>query len=121
MSTLITASGTGSTTSPELVLGYDTARESRNIVHDLISGDIAVTLIAPRPRSGTLELLYFDEAAAFAGLALHEQETTFTLDDDDSAGVSMTYVVSGSGIRLTLDDETRDAWVLSVGYQEVDL
>lgn len=120
MVSLITANdGTTNTTSPLVVLGYQTARESQNIVHDLIGGGIAVTLIRPRPRKGTLELGYLLEADAAAALALHARETTFTLTDSDRASVTMTYVVDGS-ISLELFDETRDRWVVSVDYQEVE-
>lgn len=120
MTTLITVNdGTATTTSPALVLGYDTSRESLNIVHDIIGGGIAVTLIRPRPRQGTLELFYTTEAGAFAALSLHSRESTFTLSDTDRPAVSMTYVADGS-MSLSLDTETRTRWVLSVGYQEVE-
>lgn len=118
MTTTITATNGAGTATPQLVYGYDTERQSRNVVHDLIGGDIAVSLIAPRRRSGRLQLLFDNEADAFACLALHAQETSFTLDVDDVPGVAMTYVVNGT-VRLVLDDETHDAWTVEAGYQEV--
>lgn len=121
MTSLITVNdGTSDTTSPALVLGYETSQESQNIIHDIIGGGIAVTLVRPRPRAGTLELFYLTEADAFEALALHARETTFSLSDTDRPSVAMTYVTDGS-IDLGLDDEGRQRWVLSVGYQEVEL
>jgi len=115
--TTITAAAGGLTTSPVAVDGYEATRASQNIVHDLISGDIAVTLISPRPRSGTLQLVYGNAADAFAAFTLHETETTFFLERDDLPALNMTYVLDGD-LTITVDD-SREAWVLAVGFQEV--
>jgi len=120
MSTTITAISTSASVTPLLVLGYETTRTSRNIVYDLLDGGIGIVLGSPRPRSGTLELLFDDETSAFAALTLHEQETTFSLADEDRPSVDMTYVLGEGDLSLTLDSDTRTAWVLAVPYQEVD-
>ncbi|KKX96929.1 hypothetical protein [Microbacterium sp. Ag1] len=111
--------GLGFTLNPSLVLGYQTSRESLNTIHDLIGGGIAVTLVRPRPRSGTLALFFPTEGGAFFALEKHALETTFTLTDTDRPSVNMTYVTHGS-TDLALDPETRNRWVLTVGYQEVE-
>lgn len=119
MTSLITVNdGTEESVSPTLVLGYGTSRESLNIVHDIIGGGIAVTLIRPRPRAGTLELFFSEETPAFEALELHSRESTFTLSDTDRPAVGMTYVVEGTS-DLALDG-SRKRWTLSVGYQEVE-
>jgi len=121
MASLITVNdGTTGSISPALVLGYQARRESRNIVHDIIGGGIALTLIRPRPRSGTLELFFLTEDDAFAALTKHALETTFTLSDADRPSVGMTYALSG-GIDIRLDQATRVRWVVAVDYQEVEL
>lgn len=121
MTTLINANdGTGTSVSPALVLGYETSRESQNQVHQIIGGGIAVTLVRPNPRSGTLELFFLEEADAVAALELHSREATFTLSDTDRPSIGMTYVCDGT-TSLRLDDQTRRRWILSVGYQEVEL
>lgn len=119
MTTTITAAGSGDTTSPLTVVGYEAARESRNQTRDLLDGGIAVVLNKPRPRSGTLRLLYAEEAQAFAAMDIHAQETTFTLETDDRVSVGMTYVLGEGDVTIALDDETRDAWVVSVPFQEI--
>lgn len=118
MSSLITRTSDSATTSPTLVLGYETTRSGRNVVHDLINGDIAVTIVKPRPRSGTLELFYPDETEAWAAFALHSLADTYTLADTDRPGIGMLYVVQNAS--LALDDATRNRWVVSVEYQEIE-
>lgn len=120
MSTTITRTSDTAETHPDLVLGYATSVESRNVIHDLIDGSIAVTLVAARPRAGTLELFYVDEAEAWAALSMHRSADSFTIVDSDRPDIGMTYVVDGR-IGLALDDSTRDHWQVSVGYQEVVL
>jgi len=119
MSATISAANGAGTTSPLTILSpYETSWTSRNIVHDLVGGDIAVSLVKPRPRSGELALLYDNETDARAAADLHTQETTFTLTETDPASVSMTYAVDGQ-VRCALDESTLSAWIVSVGYQEV--
>lgn len=115
--TTISAS-VGGVTYPRLVLGYETSRESRNVVHDLIGGGIAVALVAPRPRSGDLRLFYPEEVDAWGALELHSLEAVFTLTEASRPAVGMTYVVNGS-VSLALDDNTRKNWVVTIPYQEV--
>jgi hypothetical protein len=97
---------------------WETAWRGRNIVHDLIGGGIAVSLVRPRPRAGSMVLLYDTETDAFAAAALHLEETTFVLTESDPASVSMTYVVDGD-LRVSLDESSLRAWLVTVGYQEV--
>ncbi|MFJ6534413.1 hypothetical protein [Microbacterium sp. NPDC091662] len=117
-SLIIPNDGTSANVSPTLVLGYEASLESKNVVHDIIGGGIGVTLIRPRPRSGTLALFFTEESAAFAAVELHKRETSFTLSDTDRPVVGMRYIVDGSvGIRLT-DDRKR--WEVSIDFQEVE-
>lgn len=120
MTALITPNdGSGLNVSPTLVLGYETSRESQNIVHPIIGGGIGVSLRRADPRAGTLELFFTDETPAFEAVQVHTRETSFTLSDSDRPVINMTYVVSGSvSIRLT-DDRKR--WEVSISYQEVEL
>ena len=119
MSTTITATNGAGATSPSLILGYEADREGRNIVHDLIGGGIAVALIAPRPRSGDLQLFYPVEADAWASVALHAEESSFSVTDTDRPAVGMTYVVT-DGVKIALDSQTRNRWVVTVSFQEVE-
>lgn len=119
MSATIAATNGAGTTSPLTILSpWESRRISRNVVHNLTGGDIAVSLVTPQPRSGTMDLLYPDEAAAFACEELHRQESAFTLTETDRPHLSMTYVVDGDvGIRL--DPDTLTLFIVSISYQEV--
>ena len=111
------ANGAGST-SPLAVAGYDAARQSRNIIHDLLDGTIGVSFIAPRPRSGDLVTVYDDAAQAFAALDLYGEECAFTLASSDLTQLGMTFVVDGT-IGVEQDRAHPGIWYVLVGYQEV--
>lgn len=121
MTTVITAStGSPSTTTPTLVLGYEAARASGNRVHSLIGGGVAAVLALGNPRKGTLRLFYPSRPAAFEALSMHVRAATFALTDTDLGQVEMTYVLAeGGSTSIALDDVTRNAWVVSVDFQEV--
>lgn len=119
MTIIITATNGSGSTSPYDLTTYEVGRDSRNVIRDTIGGGIGVTLVPARPRAGTHELLYADEAPARAALDLHAQATRFTLVDSDSPASNMTYVTAGR-MRLVFRAD-RIAWVLSIGYQEVQL
>lgn len=120
MSTLITHGA--DTITPTQVLGYDTEREAGNIVHPILGrSNPDVTLRPARLRTGTLTLGFHgrtSEADSLTAEALHATGGVFAVVSTDRATVEMSYVVDGM-IRRELDDESRDAWVLSVGFQEV--
>jgi hypothetical protein len=119
MSSFITANNGAGSTSPVMILGYSTTRDSRNIVRDLIGGGIAVSLIAPRLRSGSLNLFYSDEAQAWTALNLLSNESAYALTDTDRPDIGMTFVVNGP-LALDLDDQTRDLWTITLPYQEIN-
>lgn len=118
MPTITALDGTGASSSPTLVLGYEAARGSRNIVHNLIGGGIGVTLIPPAPRSGTLQLFYPAEADAAAALALHARPCLFQITESGRESVDMVYIQTGE-LSIRLEASTADHWVVAVGYQEV--
>jgi hypothetical protein len=117
MAHTITATNGAGSTSPTAIEGYTPSRQSRNLIHDLLDGSIGVSLIAPRPRSGQLRLLYRVQADAFSALDLLAEESTFTLASTDVPAVGMSFVIDGS-VDLDLDATVGNWWVL-VGYQEV--
>lgn len=119
MTATITATNGAGTTTPLTVLSpYETRWAGRNVIHQLTGGGIAVSLVTPLPRAGTLELLYQSEAAAYACAELHKAETAFTLTETDRPAVSMTYVVAG-GVTVALDPDTLTVFIVTIDYQEV--
>lgn len=117
--TVITRLSDSATTTPTLVLGWTDERESQTVVHDLIGGGIAVTLVDSRPRSGTMSLLYSTEANAVAARDLLASADEYTIADPDrAAAVDMQFVTLSTS--LVLDDESRDAWQIDVDFQEIE-
>ncbi|WP_157156263.1 hypothetical protein [Diaminobutyricimonas sp. LJ205] len=111
-------SGTASV-APELVLGYQTNRESNNVVHRLVDGSVSVTLRETNLRAGTLELFFLTEPAAAECVQMHADGSLFLFTEPERPTLSMTYVVAGR-IGFALEEQTRDRWIVSVDYQEVD-
>ncbi|MDT0142795.1 hypothetical protein [Microbacterium sp. PRC9] len=117
MTYTITATNGAGSTAPISVEGYTPSRQSRNIIHDLLDGSIGVSYIAPRPRSGSLRLLYTSEALAFTALNLFAAETSFIFTSTDNPAVGMTFALDGSiDMERTADV---NLWWVNVGYQEV--
>lgn len=106
--------GTTSTT-PYMLLGYETAVEKPIRLHAIIGrGDPDVTLSETGTRSGTLSCFYATEAEAVAALDVLKQVGTFTLTDSDYPNIGMLFVSS----RLALRYDQKH-WVLDIEYTEV--
>lgn len=104
---------------PLLVLGYDTARESRNVIHKIIASATPVVTLRPAaPRKGTLALLFPNEAAADLAMRVHSRAAVFDLDEPDLPRSNMRYVLDGNVAR-SLDPESQLVWIVTVDYQEI--
>lgn len=107
-------------TTPELVLGYESTRRSRNKVHEILGGGTVVSLGESGLRTGRLELFYLTEQAAVDAELMHSKPAVFTLATPDTPTTAMTYTLAdGGSIVRTLDAETRTRWVVAVDFQEV--
>jgi hypothetical protein len=117
MASTITQRGT--TITPLLVTGYDTSRDSANIVHWIIGReDPDVTLRRAKLRRGTLNMLFATEAQAASCENVHTDPEVFVFADTDLPSIGMRYVVNGP-ITRGLDPETRELWLVTVAYQEI--
>ena len=107
------------TTVPDLVLGYESTRETGTIVHAIIgSASPDVTLRPAMLRTGRLALFYTTKDAAFAAEAMHNAASSFTIADTDVPDIGMTYVLAGQ-LGQALEDTTRARWILTVPFQEI--
>lgn len=146
MTTIITADN-GVTIYPTLVNGFESSRESQNLVRTILGReDPSVALRPATLRTGTLTLVFgargaaselvvidgivqaldvpaLDAAAASADAeALHASGRKFVFTDTDVPSVAMAYVMQQGGrITRSLDPATRRVWLLSVDFQEVPL
>jgi|GEM_PF-2156396 len=121
MNTITILDGSGRQMSPELIhQAWAPARQSRNIVHELLDGTIATALVAAAPRKGRLQLYFVDEGSAATCVNLHAAPASFSLVSDESSTVSMTYVIADRGsATYQLDPETRHLWLVYVDFQEI--
>lgn len=112
-----------STVIPTQILGYETERESQNIVHAIMGrSEPDVTLRPAYLRTGTLSLGFegvTSETDSKAAEDLHATGGVFTLNAD-RVTAGMSYVVTGT-VKRTLEEETRDAWIVEFSFQEVSV
>jgi len=119
MATTITSGA--STLSPTVVDGYEANREAQTIVH-VIPGSATPDVIL-RPallRSGTLTCMWHgasSEANSKTAADLLATAATFALVSTDRTSIPMPFVVTGTVTRR-LEDQSRDAWIVSFGFQE---
>lgn len=117
MSTTLTKGGASIV--PLVVLGYESARETGNILHTVLGrADVDVTFKAAGLRTGTLQLLFPTLTAALSAEAMHSSVGSITLTSSDLPGIGMKYVPAGS-IALALDADTSTRWTVSVDFQEI--
>lgn len=118
MTTTITAGS--ATITPLLVEGYEATRAGGALVHQILGAAAPdVTLRPAGMRTGTLVLLFSDEAQAHAAdSALAGAVIAALVDTTRSIGMSFV-IPDGQGIALALDATTRNHWHLSVPFQEV--
>ncbi|MBN9207282.1 MAG: hypothetical protein J0H96_01300 [Microbacterium ginsengisoli] len=116
MASTITTSST--TITPDAVDGFESQRAAGTLVHPILgSSSPDITLRPARLRSGTLRLVFLSETAAKAAEDALSAAAVFTLTTDRTT-LPSTLVITDR-ITRALDDATRAAWIVTVGYQEV--
>jgi len=109
----------GTTTfTPILIRDYQSTQTSGNLIHELLGGEVDVTLREASTRSGSLQLLFPDEATAQACRAAHASAAVFELHQTDATSVEMTYVVDGR-LEVAPDEEAENVWWVTVEYREL--
>lgn len=120
MTALITGGATSIT--PDVVLGYESAREAASIAHPILgSSSPDVTLRPAQMRAGTLTLGFIQATAEADSSAAEENLSTaaaFTLTESIRPTVGMRFIVTGT-IRRALSSETRATWTVKFDYTEV--
>lgn len=104
--------------SPYLRLNAEQTIGSRNIIHELLGGGVAVTFGGDTLTTSTLEMLFTSEAASLDAYNKLNTGHIFQLTDYSKTSTSMYFVVSGS-ITRTLEIESQDVWVITCDVQEV--
>jgi hypothetical protein len=104
--------------SPYLRLNAEQTIESRNVVHELLGGGVAVTFGGEAKATTTLEMLFTSEADSLDAYNKLNTGHLFLLTDYSKTSTSMYFSVAGSINRQFLP-ETEDTWTITVDVQEV--
>jgi hypothetical protein len=105
--------------SPLLIDGWQESVDTRNVLNPVVGGGVDYTLYPASLRSGQFVAVFDDEDAAAELLRMHQRPARFTLQDADRPSVAMLYIADGTVTRA-LDDESRDYWLVTIPFQEVD-
>lgn len=120
MSTFITT-GT-ETINPTEILEYADESDGGNLIHRVLGRAAPdVTLRPGNLRTGTLTLGFEgpdSETDSAAARTLLNTGTVFALASTDRATVEMAFVRLGT-VGRQLESTTRDAWIVTVQFQEV--
>lgn len=91
---------------------------TRNQVHELLGGGVAVTFGGDTLAKSSLEMLFTSEASALDAYTQLNTGHVFQLTDYSKTSTSMYFAVSGDITREYLT-ETEDTWLISCDIQEV--
>ncbi len=117
MTTIITDAT--STVTPDLVLEYNTERESRNVLHNVIGkAEPDVSLELDGLRFGTLHLFFEAREDAWTAYEALGAIGTWELTDTDYPQIGMNFVRTRA-MKMGLDPVSRRRWIIEMDYQEV--
>lgn len=106
------------TFSPYLRLNAETTISSRNQVHELLGGGVAVTFGGSAQATTSLELLFTSQADALDAYTQLNTGHIFQLTDGTKSSLNMYFSVAGS-IKREYVIDTEDTWLITVDVQEV--
>lgn len=106
------------TFSPYLRMTASQTINSRNIIHELLAGGVAVTFAGETTSTGTLEMLFTSEADSLEAYTQLNTGHIFELTDADKTSTSMFFVIAGA-ITRTYEVESADTWIITCDIQEV--
>jgi hypothetical protein len=104
--------------SPFLRINAEQTIDSRNVIHPLLGGGVAVTFSGESLATTTLEMLFTSEADSLDAYNKLNTGHIFQLTDYSKTTTSMYFVVAGSIDRQYLTN-TEDTWIINVNVQEV--
>ncbi|MEV8265965.1 hypothetical protein AB0P00_17645 [Microbacterium sp. NPDC077057] len=118
MSSSITHS-TGTLT-PELIDGYEAIRPTHTVVHDILNRpNPDITFRAPGLRRGQFRCLFPEQADALSAFAVLSIPQVFAITDPEVDAIDMSFIVGEGDLSITLDEDTRDVWWITIPFVEV--
>lgn len=107
------------TFSPVLRLTASQAASTRNVLHELIGGGIAVTFGEDSGVTHTLEMVFTSETDSEEAFSQLRAGHLFELTDTDKPTTSMYFVLSGTVERAYQVDSV-DTWIITCDIQQVE-
>lgn len=92
--------------------------QSRNKVHELLGGGVAITFGAEPLRTATLKMLFESETAAAAAETFLRDGFVFQLTDTSVSTTDMYFTIAGR-ITRELDMDSAATWTVEADIQEV--
>lgn len=105
--------------SPYLRMSAETTIATRNIIHELIGGGVAVTFGGDAKATFTLDMLFTSETASLTAYTQLNTGHIFELTDYSKTSTSTFFVIAGAITRTYVTD-TEDTWTISVDVQAVN-
>jgi hypothetical protein len=105
--------------SPLLRISAEQAISTRNVIHELLGGGVAVTFGGDALSTSTLEMVFTSEASCVDAYTQLNAGHVFELTDYSKTSTSMYFVVSGD-IQREFVIESTDTWTLTVDIQQVE-
>jgi hypothetical protein len=105
--------------SPYLRFSAESTFDSRNVVHELLSGGVAITFGGATLQTATLEMLFTSEAEAEDAFAQLNTGHIFELVDSSKPSTSLYFVIAGE-VSRQLQTDTSDLWTISADIQQVE-
>jgi hypothetical protein len=115
---MATISNGSTTITPKAKLTAEESVDSRNLVHELLGGGVAITFGGAPLRTATLEMYFDSETESAEAFELLKDGYVFELTDTDAPTTNMFFVIAGS-IERSRDMATDSAWLLTCDVQEV--
>lgn len=104
---------------PQIITGWTTYQNSRNVVHEIIGkASPDVTILPGSTRSGSVETVFTTQADAENARLVLSNGTTFTIKDSETWNNGYTFVTNGT-IKQELEEVTRDLWTVTFDYTEI--
>lgn len=110
--------------SPTLLLEFESSRAGGTVIHRAVNRSAPDATLRPAGlRVGRMVLGFAgatSEAESFAAESLLASAAVFALVSSDRATIQVQFVIPESGsIARALEDETRNAWLLTFDWVEV--
>jgi hypothetical protein len=107
------------TFSPLMRISATEEIETRNIVHDLLGGGVAITFGGRSLITSALEMVFTSEADSVDAFTQLNTGHIFELTDSSKPSTSIYFVISGS-INRELQIDSTDTWVITADVQQVE-